>query len=93
MTQQGVREAGIQSAEVRLPKSLALDVNNARALCEFEDGTKPDLENHCPKGVDRRPGASGDAVAQPIRLVGNVYFVKNVRQRPQDRQRRSAPCR
>jgi len=27
-----------------------LDPENAQALCEFEDGTKPDLENHCPKG-------------------------------------------
>ena len=27
-----------------------MDPENAQALCEFEDGTKPDLENHCPKG-------------------------------------------
>ncbi len=50
VTQQGVSEAGIEKAVVRLPKSLALDPNNAQALCEFEDGTKPDLENHCPAG-------------------------------------------
>jgi hypothetical protein len=76
--QNGVGEAGIQRAEVRLPKTLALDVDNAQALCEFEDGTKPDLENHCPKG-----SIVGRARAQtPLLnddLVGNVYFVKNVR--------------
>jgi hypothetical protein len=50
VTQTGIGEAGIQKAVVRLPKSLALDPDNAQALCEFEDGTKDDLENHCPKG-------------------------------------------
>jgi hypothetical protein len=78
VTQTGIGEAGIEKAEVRLPKSLALDVDNAQALCEFEDGTKPDLENHCPKGSivgrarARTPLLNDD-------LVGNVYFVKNVR--------------
>ena len=54
--QTGVGEAGINRAEVRLPKSLALDPDNAQALCEFEDGTKPNPENRCPKGsiVGRR---------------------------------------
>jgi hypothetical protein len=76
--QQGVSEAGIAKAVVRLPKSLALDPDNAQALCEFEDGTKPDIENHCPKGSivgrarARTPLLNDD-------LVGNVYFVKNVR--------------
>jgi hypothetical protein len=76
--QNGVGEAGIGKAEVRLPKTLALDVDNAQALCEFEDGTKPDLENHCPKGSivgrarARTPLLNDD-------LAGNVYFVKNVR--------------
>jgi hypothetical protein len=76
--QQGIGEAGIEKAVVRLPKSLALDVDNAQALCEFAAGTKPDLENHCPKGSivgrarARTPLLNDD-------LVGNVYFVKNVR--------------
>ena len=71
-------EAGIKRAEVRLPRSLALDVDNAQALCEFADGTKPDLENHCPKGsIVGRVRASSPLLNRP--LVGNVYFVKNVR--------------
>jgi hypothetical protein len=78
VTQQGVPEAGIERAEVRLPKSLALDVNNAHALCEYVDGTKPDLENHCPKGsIVGRARAVSPLLNDP--LVGNVYFVKNVR--------------
>jgi hypothetical protein len=71
-------EAGIRRAVVRLPLSLALDPDNAQALCEFEDGTKPDLENHCPKGsIVGRARAVSPLLNDP--LVGNVYFVKNVR--------------
>jgi hypothetical protein len=71
-------EAGIQKAEVRLPKSLALDPSNAQALCEFTDGTKDDLENHCPKGsIVGRAKATSPLLKAP--LAGNVYFVKNVR--------------
>jgi uncharacterized repeat protein (TIGR01451 family) len=76
--QQGIGEAGIQRAEVRLPKSLALDPDNAQALCEFADGTKDDLENHCPKGsIVGRARAVTPLLNDP--LVGNVYFVKNIR--------------
>jgi hypothetical protein len=78
VTQQGVPEAGIEKAVVRLPKSLALDVNNAQALCEFEDGVKPDIENHCPKAsIVGRARAVSPLLNDP--LVGDVYFVKNVR--------------
>jgi hypothetical protein len=81
VNQTGVGEAGIEKAEVRLPRSLALDPNNAQALCEFEDGTKPDLENHCPKGsIVGRAKAVTPLLDQP--LAGNVYFVKNVRTDP-----------
>ena len=76
--QRGMSEAGIERAEVRLPKTLALDVDNAQALCEFEDGTKPDLESHCSKGsIVGRARAVSPLLNDP--LVGNVYFVKNVR--------------
>jgi hypothetical protein len=76
--QDGVGEGGIAKAEVTLPKSLALDPDNARALCEFEDGTKPDLENHCPKGsIVGRARAKTPLLDDD--LAGNVYFVKNVR--------------
>jgi hypothetical protein len=74
-------EAGIGRAVVRLPRSLALDVDNAQALCEFEDGTKPDLENHCPRGsIVGRARALSPLLDKP--LAGNVYFVKNVRRDP-----------
>ncbi|HEX2070388.1 MAG TPA: hypothetical protein VHF90_01920 [Thermoleophilaceae bacterium] len=79
VTQKGVGEAGIESAKVTLPKSLALDPDNAQALCEFADGTKPDLEDHCPKGsIVGRARAVSPLLKRP--LAGNVYFVKNVRQ-------------
>jgi hypothetical protein len=78
VTQKGVGEAGIEKAVVRLPKSLALDVDNAQALCEFDAGTKPDLEKHCPKGsIVGRARAVTPLLNRP--LAGNVYFVKNVR--------------
>jgi hypothetical protein len=81
VNQTGIGEAGIQKAVVRLPKSLALDPENAQALCEFEDGTKPDLENHCPKGsIVGRARAATPLLERD--LVGNVYFVKNVRTDP-----------
>jgi len=74
-------EAGIKGAVVRLPKSLALDPDNAQALCEFVDGTKPDLENHCPNGsIVGRARAVSPLLKAPV--AGNVYFVKNVRTDP-----------
>jgi len=76
--QTGLGEAGIEKAVARLPKSLALDPDNAQSLCEFADGTRPDLENHCPKGsIVGRARAFSPLLKQP--LAGNVYFVKNVR--------------
>jgi len=81
VTQQGVGEAGIEQAVVRLPKSLALDPQNAQALCEFVAGTKPDLENHCPRGsIVGRARAKTPLLRND--LLGNVYFVKNVRRDP-----------
>ena len=76
--QAGLSEAGIAKAIVRLPKSLALDPDNAQSLCEFEAGTRSDLESHCPKGsIVGRARASSPLLKRP--LAGNVYFVKNVR--------------
>jgi hypothetical protein len=78
VTQAGVAEAGIEKTVVRLPKSLALDPENAQALCEYTDGTKSDLENRCPKGsIVGRARATSPLLNHP--LAGNVYFVKNVR--------------
>jgi hypothetical protein len=71
-------QAGIGKARVTLPSALALDPDNAQALCEFVDGTKPDLENHCPKGsIVGRARAKTPLLERD--LVGDVYFVKNVR--------------
>jgi hypothetical protein len=71
-------QAAIKRAQVRLPKSLALDPANARALCEFDDGTRPDLEDHCPRAsIVGRARAVSPLLNRPLR--GNVYFVKNVR--------------
>ncbi len=78
VTQTGVGEAGIERAEVRLPKSLALDPGNAQSLCEFADGTAPNIEDRCPKGsIIGRARAVSPLLNEP--LVGNVYFVKNIR--------------
>jgi hypothetical protein len=71
-------QAGIGNAKVTLPPSLALDPDNAQALCEYDAGTKPDLENHCPKGsIVGRARASTPLLERD--LTGDVYFVKNVR--------------
>ncbi len=79
--QTGIGEAGIRKAVVRLPGALALDPANAQALCEFVDGTKPDLENRCPKGsIVGRATAASPLLGRE--LAGNVYFVKNVRTDP-----------
>jgi hypothetical protein len=80
--QQGIGEAAIARAQVTLPKSLALDPANAQALCEFDDGTKPDPENHCPEGsIVGRARAVTPLLNDP--LVGNVFFVKNIRIDPE----------
>ena len=74
-------QAGIRRAQVRLPLTLALDPDNARGLCEFVDGTKPDLESHCPRAsIVGRARAVTPLLDDPLR--GNVYFVKNVRVDP-----------
>jgi hypothetical protein len=77
VTQKGIEDAGIKRTVVRLPKALALDPDNANALCEFEDGIRDDIEKHCPKGsIVGRARAVTPLLDRP--LAGNVYFVKNV---------------
>ncbi|HMJ35006.1 MAG TPA: hypothetical protein VK501_13925 [Baekduia sp.] len=73
MVQKG-GEANIRQVKVTLPLSLALDPDNARALCEYADG----LRGSCPESsVIGRATAVTPLLDQP--LTGKVYFVKGVR--------------
>jgi hypothetical protein len=66
----------LDKVKVRLPLSLALDPNNAGALCEFVDGSK--IPPVCPKGsIVGQARAVTPILSEP--LIGPVYFVKNVR--------------
>ena len=81
--------ANLKQVQVRLPLSLALDPDNAQALCEFRDGTK--IDPTCPKGsIVGRAVARTPLLDQPLRAP--VYFVKNVRIDPRTgRQIRTLP--
>jgi hypothetical protein len=71
-------QAGIRSAKVALPLSLALDPENAASdtLCEFEEGQK--AEPHCPaSSIVGHAKATTPVLNKP--LSGPVYFVKNIR--------------
>ena len=83
------RDANLKRVEVKLPLSLALDPDNAQALCEFKDGTKVDPT--CPRGsIVGRAVARTPILDQPLRAP--VYFVKNVRTDPRTgRQIRTLP--
>jgi uncharacterized repeat protein (TIGR01451 family) len=73
---QKLGEAGIKSATVTLPLSLALDPDNAASdsLCEFGDG----LKDECPaKSVIGSVTAVSPLLKGP--LSGKVYFVKGLR--------------
>jgi hypothetical protein len=72
-------QAGIKREQVTLPKTLALDPNNAQALCENADGIKE--EPTCPEGsIVGRARAVSPLLNRP--LAGNVYFVKGLRRDP-----------
>jgi hypothetical protein len=69
----------LDKVKVRLPLSLALDPNNAGALCEFVDGSR--IPPVCPEGsIVGRARAVTPVLSEP--LSGPVYFVKNVRKDP-----------
>jgi hypothetical protein len=66
----------LDKVKVRLPLSLALDPDNAGALCEFVDGSQ--IPPVCPKGsIVGQARAVTPILSEP--LTGPVYFVKNVR--------------
>ncbi len=73
VTQDG-RQANIGRARVILPLALALDPENAQAICSFEGGLKAD----CP--AKSRIGfatAISPALNEPVK--GPVYFVQGIR--------------
>jgi hypothetical protein len=73
---QRTSSANLKRVSVRLPLSVALDPDNAQALCEFADGTKVDPT--CPKGsIIGRAVARSPVLDEP--LTAPVYFVKNIR--------------
>jgi hypothetical protein len=72
-------QANLKKVQVALPLSLALDPDNAQALCEFTDGSK--IDPACPKAsIVGKAVARTPILDQP--LTGPVYFVKNVRKDP-----------
>jgi hypothetical protein len=81
--------ANLQKVAVSLPLSLALDPDNAQALCEFADGSK--VEPTCPKAsIVGQATARTPILNQP--LSGPVYFVKNIRKDPKSgREIRTLP--
>ena len=82
-------QANLKKVVVSLPLSLALDPDNAQALCEFTDGSKVDPT--CPKGsIVGKAVARTPILNQP--LTGPVYFVKNIRKDPKSgREIRTLP--
>jgi hypothetical protein len=86
---QPVGGANLKKVQVALPLSLALDPDNAQALCEFADGSK--VEPSCPKAsIVGQATARTPILNQP--LTGPVYFVKNIRKDPKSgREIRTLP--
>jgi len=70
-------EANIGRARVTLPLSLALDPNNAQAICGFEAGLRADCPANARIGTAT---ASSPALNRP--LTGPVYFVQGIRVDP-----------
>jgi hypothetical protein len=70
-------QAHLRRVAAKLPLSLALDPDNARALCSYEDG----LRVACPRSsIIGRATAVSPLLKRP--LSGNVYFVQGVRFHP-----------
>ncbi len=79
-------ESNIKGARVTLPLSLALDPDNARALCEYDAGLRGD----CPaSSIVGQAKAVSPALNRP--LTGPVHFVKGVRFGPTGNRIRTLP--
>lgn len=75
-------QAHLRRVSVKLPLSLALDPDNARGLCSFEDG----LRVACPsRSVIGRATAVSPLLKRP--LSGRVYFVRGIRIDPRTGRR------
>ncbi len=68
-------QANIKQVQVTMPLAIALDPENAQALCEFTDGLKGDCPEKSVIGT-----ATAETPLLPHDLKGKVYFVKGVRQ-------------
>ncbi|WP_026910501.1 hypothetical protein [Patulibacter minatonensis] len=67
-------EAGIKSAEVALPKQVALQASNAQSLCEKADAAK----DACPK-TSIVGSATAETTILNRKLFAPIYFVKGTR--------------
>jgi hypothetical protein len=76
VTQPG-SQANIAKAVVKLPRSLALDPNNAQAVCGYEAGLRAD----CPRKT-RIGWATAISPVLNEKLAGPVYFVQGIRVDP-----------
>jgi hypothetical protein len=72
-------QANLKKVRVALPLSVALDPDNAQALCDFTQGSK--VEPNCPAGsIVGTATATTPVLDGPV--SGPVYFVKNERKDP-----------
>lgn len=79
-------ESGLKKVAVKLPLSLALDPDNAQALCKPEQAAA----RNCPAGsIIGRATAVTPALNEP--LTGPIYFVENTRRTASGAIRRTLP--
>lgn len=71
---QGTGQANLEGVAVKLPKSLALDPDNAQGLCDYLEARKADPK--CPaSSIVGRAKAYTPVLNEP--LAGPVYFAEN----------------
>jgi hypothetical protein len=79
-------EAGLRQVQVKLPLSLALDPDNAQALCTPQQAE----QRACPESsIIGHATAVTPALNEP--LSGPVYFVEGIRQTASGQTRRTLP--
>jgi len=71
---QAGRQANIDKAVVKLPSPLALDPDNAQAICSFDNGLKAKCQ---PRARIGTATAISPALKKPLK--GPVYFVQGIR--------------